>query len=498
MLTFAITCLRLGTHDELFHLFSDGTLAEAVQAGMRRLDKHVDATVAAPNDFVLGQLVGRAFIALGRESQAEEHFREQMRAYDPASRSLLRWLTSLDQGVLQLSLNRPSRAAHAFAMVANDDGAPLDLRIEALAGLASCLCLLGEHRRSVQTLEHARVLSSQGNVPLAGVLLDAMRVESAVLCRLNAFDEDVDALSASAAHRIPLLDASLQAEASALADKLAALPLAARRMRFVASLVGLALGQKPSAEAVADGMRFIHEHKLAGLETSHRIEAALAAIAGNQPPETWLGPLIHDEHRARRDRHAQGLQYCLARVYALQGRHVDALRMYREHTAHALHRMRAELSQLPYCKHLGRHEIADNADPLKARLPLRYRRAYQYIVEHLDQRQLTIREIAQHIDVTERSLQLTFRACLGLTPAELIRRKRVEAIDKELREGTDGANVLEVGRRWGMSNRTTLSHSYRQCFNETPSAMLRGQGSAPTRLQPGEADCTGAHPIRSR
>ena len=33
--------------------------------------------------------------------------------------------------------------------------------------------------------------------------------------------------------------------------------------------------------------------------------------------------------------------------------------------------------------------------------------------------------------------------------------------------------VLEVANKWGMSNRSTLAHSYRQTFSETPTATLR-------------------------
>ena len=64
-------------------------------------------------------------------------------------------------------------------------------------------------------------------------------------------------------------------------------------------------------------------------------------------------------------------------------------------------------------------------------LPLRYRRAYQYILEHLENRDLSVREVATHVDVTERALQMAFRTHLGMTPAELIRRRRIERIRKE-------------------------------------------------------------------
>jgi transcriptional regulator GlxA family with amidase domain len=82
--------------------------------------------------------------------------------------------------------------------------------------------------------------------------------------------------------------------------------------------------------------------------------------------------------------------------------------------------------------------------------------------------------VAAHIDVTERALQMAFRKHLGLTPAELIRRHRMEGIRNDLRDSTGAGNVLKTAERWGMSNRSTLAHGYRQLFSETPTGTLRG------------------------
>jgi transcriptional regulator GlxA family with amidase domain len=117
------------------------------------------------------------------------------------------------------------------------------------------------------------------------------------------------------------------------------------------------------------------------------------------------------------------------------------------------------------------------------RLPLRYRRAYQYMMEHLSDENLSVRQVAAHIGVTERALQLAFRAHLGVTPAELIRTRRVENIHHELQGQAGDAGVLEVASRWGVKNRSTLVHNYRTRFDETPTQTLRGAsegGGMPT------------------
>ena len=113
-------------------------------------------------------------------------------------------------------------------------------------------------------------------------------------------------------------------------------------------------------------------------------------------------------------------------------------------------------------------------DATKMRLPLRYRRAYQYIMEHLNDENMSVRQVAAHVDVTERALQLAFRTHLGMTPAELIRTRRMERIRDDLCQDTSGRGVREVAARWGITNRSTLSNSYRLHFDETPTQTLQG------------------------
>ncbi len=154
----------------------------------------------------------------------------------------------------------------------------------------------------------------------------------------------------------------------------------------------------------------------------------------------------------------------------MNGRHSDALRCYRQHAQLPLARLRFELTRVPYSRFLEQQERAEQADADQLRLPPRYRRAYQYILDHLHDRALSVRRIAAEIDVTERALQMAFRANLGLTPAEVIRKLRMACIRTELQQMAGRDSVLAVAARWGMANRSTLAHNYRQQFGETPSA----------------------------
>ena len=120
------------------------------------------------------------------------------------------------------------------------------------------------------------------------------------------------------------------------------------------------------------------------------------------------------------------------------------------------------------------------------RLPARYRRAYRYLLEHLDRSELTVREIADEIDVTERALQCVFKRHLGMTPGEVLQRCRVERIRADLlREDAVGGTVIETAARWGIRNRATLVSSYRKFFRETPSETLARRDLAETTASAG-------------
>jgi AraC-like DNA-binding protein len=113
------------------------------------------------------------------------------------------------------------------------------------------------------------------------------------------------------------------------------------------------------------------------------------------------------------------------------------------------------------------------ADDISARLPGKYRRAYRYQIEHLEQSDLSVREVANHIGVTERALQAAFRTHLGYTPRQLIRNRRMERIrDDLLEDDTHASNLLRVANRWGVQHRSTLLNGYRGLFNEAPSQTL--------------------------
>lgn len=253
-------------------------------------------------------------------------------------------------------------------------------------------------------------------------------------------------------------------------------PLVALRMRYLQQLLAPECTGPAAIAHVNDRLTWLRERRVAGLETPARIEGAMALIARGalRGAADVLAQLTFNEQQVHRSRYAPELQYCLAKMHQHQGRHADALRLYRHHTQHVVQALKSTAAQLRVPNFLQLAQESGQGDAARGRLPLRYRRAYQYVMDHLSDEHLSVRQIAAHIGVTERALQLAFRAHLGMTPAELIRTRRMERIQGDLREhgGRDG--VLEVASRWGITNRSTLVHNYRTQFDETPTQTLRG------------------------
>lgn len=104
-------------------------------------------------------------------------------------------------------------------------------------------------------------------------------------------------------------------------------------------------------------------------------------------------------------------------------------------------------------------------------------RARAWIAEHLAD-PVTIADIAAAAGTGVRSLQITFRREVGLTPMEYLRDARLATARTELTTGIDAASgepptVAAVALRWGFSNAGRFSSAYRRRFGEYPSDTLR-------------------------
>jgi len=474
MLLLALTCARACLSEKpLIDKIQQGQIIEALKLSLDRLERPLVEDESQESRATLGQIVSKLLLATGREEEAEDFFRKQLRAYEAVSRTYVRWMSSLDQGTMCLSLNKLGRACEAFNMVADDVSAPAHLRIDALAGLTVALLNFGEYRRAHRALTHAEELAKEHQFHEQSEILELLRLELSTLRHLRAFDEGDEFKPPEFFMETQDLHHRIHQAKIRVGNNY----LLGQRLHFLHTLTHPKVSNPETAAHLFEGLRWLKDNRLQGWERAARVEAALAFVnhSDSRDAQEVLGSLAHDEVQIHRNRNALELKFCLSKIHALHGRHVDALRVYKEHASLAMARIRTELSQLPYSRFMEKQEMAEHNDSTKLSLPLRYRKAYQFIIEHLDDRDLSIRQVAAYIDVTERALQMAFRSHLGMTPAELIRRKRMDHIRNELRNSTQQESVLEVASHWGMTNRSTLAQNYRQQFGETPTSMLRGK-----------------------
>ena len=485
MLLLALTSLRAASqHRDLARFVLEGDLPSALRMGCDRIERLPASVDAAPQRAALGQLLGRVMLACGKEEEAEELFQRVLKSYEAISRHMVRWYGSMDQAAMLLHLNRPGRAVECFGTVADDARAPVEARIEAMAAAAQAMHRAGDCRSALKSIDVARNLAATLADERFAQLVECLALELSVLHRERA-GEALDDHALGTVYKegaTELLDnALLHQQLGAAAQAVQAWsPLVAMRMRYLQRMLAKDCVGPEAAAHVSDALAWLRERRMAEAETQARIEGALMLIGRSAPRAAadLLAPLTFNEQQMHRSRYALELQYCLAKLHQQQGRHLDALRMYRHHTQQAVQALKsyAAVSRTP--AFLQQAKQADAGDAAKMRLPLRYRRAYQYMMEHLTDENLSVRQVAAHIGVTERALQLAFRAHLGVTPAELIRTRRVENIHQELQGQAGDAGVLEVASRWGVRNRSTLVHNYRSRFDETPTQTLRGASDA--------------------
>ena len=489
MMMLSLTAQRVrSVHPEMARLIFQGDITRALQmgrAGMGRQPVPGNAQQVA----LVGQLLGRCLLLAGLEEDADELFRGLTRHYQDLSRAHVRWLGGLDQGVLMLHMNRPGRAAEALCAVADDPLAEPALRIEAMALAAVALHRAGECRSGWQSLEAARRLAQTQGDEMTSQLVHGMGLELAALQRARSA-EALEDHALFSLYQEGLADHPAAAEIRQHLNRAAGFfemeaPLVAQRLQHLSHLVSAERSPAEAAGHALDALAWVRTRKLSGMEPALRVESAVMLIASGalNAAAELLAPLVSDDKQIRRSRHAVDLHYCLSRLSQGQGRAADALRWYRSHSQEAVLGMRQHAARRVTDSYMGPATPAQSGagagaggtdDTARARLPLRYRRAYQYIIENLHDEGLSVQAVATQLGVTERALQMAFRAHLGMTPAELIRTRRAEGVRSELCAHAGDQNLDELAQRWGLRNRATLSNIYRSRFAETPAQTRKG------------------------
>jgi AraC-like DNA-binding protein len=453
-------------------LLDDSRLASAVQHGRNLLDQ--GRTRRHPEvDAVVGQATTRALMALERDEEAEELMQRMLKTYDALHRKAIRTLTAVDQAVLLLHLNKPARATATVADIADDVSADPDLRVEVLMLLANAYLSLGQHDSAMRALQVALDITNASALSAMGALVELMQLNVEVAVHVHSADElsDHDLRAVKLWPWPHRSTQELEALLHAAALRFPTNSLAAHRSAQLRAQLRTASNPLMATEEMHNELAWIRSHNLAGVETPFRVEAAIACLGARNAAAAndLLKPLTFDEQKLKQHRFAGEIEYCVSKVHASRGRHGDALHYYKLYSASRILSLRSEAALLrsPRCVSVAadRH----SGDSHESRLPARYRRAYRFLIENLDKGELSVRQIAAHIGVTERAVQLAFHKHLGMTPAEVIRERRMANIRADLLDAGAKGSVLQVAARWGVTNRSTLAHRYKQLYAQSPS-----------------------------
>lgn len=106
----------------------------------------------------------------------------------------------------------------------------------------------------------------------------------------------------------------------------------------------------------------------------------------------------------------------------------------------------------------------------------RFERACEYIRSHLRDRSLSATDVARHLHVSLRTLQLAF-AENGTSVADYVRTSRLEGARQELLTDT-GRTITQVAYDWGFNDSSHFSRAFRSQFGVSPRDIRSTLGAA--------------------
>lgn len=441
-------------------------IGAAVQQSGRRLDE-LEAVPGARDLRWHADLL----LLLGFDTEAEDTYRQAQRRMR-APKSEIRVVTCRNAAWQALFRHRIGTALACFSRVVDEaDRHPARLA-EARIGMVCVLHEMGRTADALTMLDDIDPIDRYWTDLIAALRFDLVMqqmLRDANVSHDHVYWHSVTSTNAPG-YALPWLDdPSVQKSVTTLS-----IPLLAERMRYLLDLremVGNGRAALAAASAYLDGVR---QQGLVGYQRAVRLELALAALVGSAPQaaQTILEPLSQRERATETGHRQLEYLYCMSKLREAQGRIQESRQLYHRYALVAMQCLRENLLvRMPALEQRSKTAL----DDVSVRLPARYRGAYHYVLANLDRADLSVREIAMQIGVTERALQSAFKNFLGMSPSELIRGQRMERIREALMEESSPGrqNVLEAARRWGVQSRSTLAAGYRKRFRESPSDTLK-------------------------
>ncbi|KKB62707.1 hypothetical protein WM40_15470 [Robbsia andropogonis] len=411
-------------------------------------------------------------LVLGRYEDAEETYRRAQKSM-LGDRGTMRAALSRNAGWQALFQNHMGTALMCFRRVMEDELATPIQKCECTVGTILVLFNLGRLDTVRLRLETLGELARDADDPRWRRLADTLRHELLAQYRLRASEP----LSDHIYWRSVILEFVPNALVDGLAilsdDNTPAIEVLSKRADFLNNLLVLSRGSHAGLAQIDTYLRWSQSAGLHGYHRGLRLEVALAALASKSADvaENMLR-MFRDVsmHANQNARWYLEYLYCHSKVHQQHGRMLEHAQTYGRYALLSIKHVRADSEAMPTAPE---ERVIPAPDDLSARLPGKYRRAYRYLVDHLECADLSVREVANHIGVSERALQAAFKTHLGLSPSELIRGKRMEHIRGELMANDDqAASVLQIASRWGVQHRSTLLNGYRKMYREAPSETL--------------------------
>lgn len=121
------------------------------------------------------------------------------------------------------------------------------------------------------------------------------------------------------------------------------------------------------------------------------------------------------------------------------------------------------------------HDLSTPVKPGYRAAPSKAVRSAMRLIEDEAVAVFNVSELARHLGVTVRALELGFRRALDETPHQYMRRVRLDRAHRELlaADATDGITVTEIATRWGFFHAGRFATSYKAAYGVMPSVSLR-------------------------
>jgi AraC-like DNA-binding protein len=483
MYVFVLTALARSTQIDWLHApLNQGHIRLAAVLAQEFLDDHVRSD-DDDHTAEVAILCGDLMLAQDRDEDAEECYRRAVKSAALGARGVVRVLACRATGFMSLYQQRFGTAVSCLRRIVEDDASSEAQKVEAYCGQALAHNGMGQIPQAMTCLERAAELAETCDDPYLVMLPSIVRTDLLVQQEIRTHHELQDhvfwqmpihtATTAEAQlHALPAVDACLVAYEN--------YPLVVNRLRHLRGLILVTCGDYASLQRAQEHLAWLRQSQFAAGERQARMEMALVAIVvrNAEVARNMIEPLTARISAGAAQRWNFELSYCQSKIFAMSGRADEALKHYQRYALESVQCVRTEtINQQVNVDVHPNERVAVIKDDVEMSLPAKYRRAYRYLMEHLDCVTLSVREIAEDMGVTERALQTVFKEHLGMTPAEVVRRARVERIRQDLLQGDlVSMTVLETAARWGIRNRSTLVSLYRRYFRETPAETLARSG----------------------